>query len=142
MKTLRTLTLALFTVISATAIAEDYPQPGSYKVVAQVSSDQLPVNTSHESAQCIKDDRFRSDPMAWMQEQQGQQCEVVEYNLSGGNINMELSCTVPGRGTSTISGTGTYTSTGWQIRNVMSMSSGGMNMQITTEVTGTRQGNC
>jgi len=113
-----------------------------YKVVAKVSSDQLPVGGSHESEQCIKDDRFRTDPNSWMQEQRGQTCEVVEYNLSGGNISMELTCTVPGSGTSTITGTGTYSSTGWQMRNVMRMSAGGMNMEMTTEVTGTRQGGC
>lgn len=142
MNTLRTLIIVLLSIISTNAVAEDYPEPGLYKVVGKVSSEQLPIGSSHESEQCIKDDRFRTDPKAWMQEQQGQECEVVEYDLSGGNISMELKCTVPGRGASTISGTGTYSSSGWQMRNVMSMSSGGMNMQITTEVTGTRQGSC
>ena len=138
----RTLTFSAAVLLGSHALADDYPQPGLYKVVGKVSSDQLPVGSSHESEQCIKDDRFRTDPKAWMQEQQGQQCEVVQYDLSGGNINMELKCTVPGSGASTITGTGTYSSSGWQMRNVMSMSHGGMNMQITTEVTGTRQGSC
>ncbi len=147
MNMLRTPTFAIVTAVitlvaGANAAAEDYPQPGLYNVVANVSSDQLPMASSHDSQQCIKDDQFRTDPKAWMQEQGGQSCEVLEYTLSGGSINMQLECTVPGRGASTITGTGTYHSNGWQMKNTMRMSSGGINMEINTEVTGTRQGAC
>ena len=142
MKALTSLTAVVLSIAASPVLADDYPQPGLYKVVATVSSAQLPVGGSHNSEQCLKDDEFRSDPSAWMEQQQGQQCEVVDYTVAGGNIRMELKCAVPGSGASTIIGTGTYTNSSWQMQNVMRMNSGGMSMEITTNVSGTRQGNC
>ena len=126
---------------TAQAVADDYPQPGLYKVVGKMSSGQM-VSSQFESEQCIKDDQFRTDPNAWMQKHQGQTCEIVEYELSGGTITMEMTCAMFGAGASTIKGTGTYTNSGWQMRNVMQMTNAGMSMEMTTEVTGTRQGSC
>ena len=123
-------------------MADDYPQPGLYKLVAEISSAMMPANNTYESEQCIEEHHFRTDPNAWMQQQPGQACEVVEYSLGAGKISMQLTCTIQGVGTSTITGTGTYTDTGFQMQNVMRMSSGGMTLETTTQVTGTRQGSC
>ena len=135
------LSLAVLLSTAAQAVADDYPQPGLYKVIGKMSSGQM-VSSNFESEQCIKDDQFRTDPNAWMQKHQGQTCEIVEYELSGGTITMEMTCSMFGAGASTIKGTGTYTNSGWQMRNVMQMTNAGMSMEMTTEVTGTRQGSC
>ena len=142
MRTLALLTLAASAAVGGQALADDYPQPGLYKVVGKVSSAMMPMSGTHESEQCIEAHQFNTDPNAWMQQQQGQECEVVEYSLSGGNISMELKCNVQGSGTATIIGKGTYTDNSFQLQNVMHMGGSGMNIKITTDVTGTRQGSC
>lgn len=129
-------------VIGPPTHAEDFPQPGLYKVEATVSSNQMPVSSRHESEQCIQSDQFQTDPGAWLQNQSGQECEVTEYSLVSGMINLALTCTVSGMGNATITGVGAFTRDGWQMKNVMRISGNGLDMEMMTELSSVRVGDC
>ena len=139
MKPLLTVLLAL---LSVTALAADLPQPGLYKVTAKISSEQMPIGGTHASEECLKENQFLQDPEAWMSEQPGQDCEVVEYDVADGKIKMVLSCTITQGGKASIVGTGTYTNNSFQMNNKMIMNASGMDMEINTAISGEHQGGC
>lgn len=134
--------LTALTVIAMHAAAQDYPEPGRYKVQATIASDQPPASVRHESEQCIHYDQLQTDPSTWMQAQPSQNCEVIEYRLSGGNINMSRECTGPGVGVAGITGTGSFTNHGLHMQNVARMSSAGFDMTTTTQLISKRMGDC
>lgn len=127
---------------SAVILAADLPTPGMYKITAKVSSQQLPISSSHDSSECITENQFLEDPQAWMRQQSGQECEVVNYEVGGGVIHMELQCSMDQGGKASIIGNGTYTNTSFEINNQMSIEANGMKMEMNTAITGVRQGEC
>ena len=127
-------------VISTHARADDLPRPGLYKIEATVSSNQMPTGSRQESEQCIQSEQFQTDPGAWIQNQAGQGCEVTQYSLTGGVINLALTCTLNGTGDATITGVGTYTGDGWEMKNVMRVSCNGLDMEIIAEMSSVHVG--
>ena len=121
---------------------EDFPTPGLYAMTTQVSSEQLPIARTQESEQCIEDNQFMRDPDAWMQKQRGQDCEIVKYEVADGAISMHLECTIEQGGKASITGSGTYTTSSFELTNKMKMNASGMTMEINTAVTGQRKGDC
>ena len=107
-----------------------------------VSSEQLPIARTQESEQCIRENQFMRDPDSWMQKQRGQDCQVIEYEVSGGTIRMQLDCTIEAGGKALITGEGSYTTSGFELTNTMKMEASGMTIKINTAVTGERKGSC
>lgn len=139
---MRIVTLCLLASIALPGVAADLPQAGLYKISAQVASQQMPIGRTHESQECIKDDRFLENPESFMRNQPGQECQVVNYDLSNGAIQMQMLCTMPGGGQATINGSGTYHGSGFELNNQMNVNANGMQMEVNTTVTGTRQSSC
>ena len=126
----------------AAALADDLPAPGLYSMTTTVSSEQLPISRTQESEQCIRENQFMRDPDSWMQKQRGQDCQIIEYEVSGGKIRMQLDCTIDAGGKALITGEGSYTTSGFELTNTMKMEASGMAVEINTAVTGTRKGGC
>ena len=140
MKTVLALMIAL---ASLAANADGFPEPGLYKVLGNISSKEMPMMArTTETEQCIKENQFIDNPEGWMQQQPGQECDIVSYDVADGSISMEMNCTLDQGGTATMKGSGTYTTTTFQLKNRMNIDSGGMKMQIDTDVKGERQGSC
>ena len=139
MKTLLALVLAL---TSATTLAADLPAPGMYKISAKVSSKQMPFSGNNESSECFTENQFMEDPQAWMRQQPGQECEVVNFDVADGTIRMELQCSMDQAGKASIIGHGTYTNSSFEMTNEMSIEVSRMKMKMNTTVTGVRQGDC
>ncbi len=140
MKTMFALMIAL---VSLAANADGFPEPGLYKVTGNISSKEMPMMArTTETEQCIKENQFIDNPEGWMQQQPGQECDIVSYDVADGSISMEMNCTLDQGGTATMQGSGTYTTTTFQLKNRMNIDSGGMKMQIETDVKGERQGSC
>ena len=139
---MRKVLAAGMALMAVTAVAEDFPEPGLYKITGQVSSKMMPMARTTETQECIKENQFIDNPEAWMQQQPGQECDLVSYDVAGGSISMEMSCTLDEGGTAKMVGSGTYTSSSFNLKNKMTIEAHGMNMEVNTDVTGTRSGSC
>ncbi len=140
---MKTVLALIAVLVSLAATADGFPEPGLYKVTGNVSSKQMPMMArTTETEQCIKENQFIDNPEGWMQQQPGQECDIVSYDVADGSISMQMSCTLDQGGTATMVGSGTYTTTSFQLKNNMSIDAGGMKMEISTDMTGERQGSC
>ena len=143
MKTTLRATFALLLGLSCTmAVAADLPKPGLYKMTGKTSSEQLPIRRTNTSEQYIEEGSFADNPKSWMSNQRDQTCEVKRYDVADGTINMKMQCEVDRGGSASIVGTGTYTGSSFEMTNVIKMNMGGMAMEMRTEVSGERQGDC
>ena len=137
-------TLALMAILtSLAATADNFPEPGLYKVTGKVSSQQMPMMArTTETEQCVRENQFIDNPEAWMQQQPGQECDIVAYDVADGNISMEMDCTLDQGGTAKMVGSGSYTTSSFHLKNKMTIDADGMQMQIDTDMKGERQGSC
>ncbi|WP_164115124.1 DUF3617 domain-containing protein [Sphingorhabdus sp. Alg239-R122] len=97
--------------------------------------------------QCITEEKAANPGAEFFAAQKDANCDVKEFNISGGKIKSEMSCAAPagqGEGKMTMKMDGDYAETSYDMNmNMVATAPGtGMNMNITSKVTGKRIGDC
>lgn len=127
------------------ASAADHPLPGLYSVTVVVDHSTLPVpSRKFTNDQCITEEHFQEGPNSFTGRQQNQDmenCSMVEYTMEGGEVAMHMECKVED-GEVTFVGSGQYSDNDFVIGNTMTMKAMGMEMKMNTTTTGKRSGDC
>jgi hypothetical protein len=128
---------------ASAAAAVDQPNPGLYEVTTQMVYGDLPIPpTSITTNQCVTDEALQESlsqalaivPLAL-------NCEIVEFNVGGGNIAMQLSCAAA-EGSIVVKTTGNYTENAYAMKSHIANTGGGTAMDISGDISGKRIGDC
>ena len=120
MQTFHIILLAVATVCVLPVFA-DSPSSGLYEVTAQMESQDMPIPARELTTTiCVSGEGF-ANPQAFMGNQQdGGDCEVIDYEMDEGKMTMTMICRAQG-GEMTMNTRGTYTDTSYSTTTEMEM---------------------
>jgi len=121
-------------------------QPGLWEISFQVEAPGMPAGMGgHTLRQCIRASDLAS-PEKTLPQQQGGQCRIEDYKLSGNTASWKIACSGEGRAgkAADMSGSGsiTYSSDRYSGSSQMTVREGGQAMTMTQRFAGKRIGDC
>lgn len=118
---------------SGTVNAAPPMQEGMWEITTQLDMPGMPMQMpAHTSRHCLT-----NKDMVPQQQQPGQQCKMLEQNVSGNTVTWRMECDTP-QGKSTMHGRTTYT--GNAMQGELRMRQGGTEML--QRISGKRVGDC
>jgi hypothetical protein len=136
-------------VAAAPSQAAETIRPGQWQMVNKTKSFSMPgmpaglaqkMGGGMTLSRCITPEQVKDNPRSLFEGTQGK-CSSTKFNMSGGKIDSVAVCEQPG-GKTTISGSGTYTPTSYEMDMTMTANGKQGGMTIKTHVTGKRIGDC
>ena len=140
LRSLLLLSISLFVAFGVSA--SDTIMPGLYKstVITEMAMGamKMPARTT-ERQECITaEDVANGPPMPSPDEAD---CDVVKYEVRGGKIAMEMNCTIEG-GEGRMIGTGSYTSSAFEMQYSIKVKAAGVQMEIKSALTAQKVKDC
>lgn len=125
------------------AHAEDTIMPGLYDLTVntemKMGDMSMPGRSMNEQHCLTAEDVAKGPPVP--EPGDDAECEVTQYELSGGSFTMAMSCTMDG-GSGQMVGSGTYTKDSYEMNNVFKMKAQGMEVEMRSKAVGKRLKAC
>jgi len=130
------------------------PEPGKYKMTMEFVSADIPgappemqemmaQGTNNSTEFCMTEEMAEAGYEEALTEGQADSCTMEKFDIDGGDIDMAMTCEVPGQGTSSVAMTGSVTPTSSEMNiktegTIPGMGEATMEMKMTQE----RIGDC
>lgn len=145
MSKIKTLVFSLCLISFAGISHADGPEPGKYDISVTMEIPGLGGTRTHQMQQCLTAEQIGENPQAWMAQMQDQdECKLVDHNFGDGRMMIHMECSTD-QGDATFRGEGTYSDGTYRMTQKMTITGldlNGATMEMTTQVVGTRIGDC
>lgn len=116
-------------------------EPGLYEVKATIGAGG--ANGTHKATNCLTREEVAKANAGLFTDKENKSCTQDGFTVANGRIQGTMTCSggdIPGKATVTMSGT--YSSTAYDMDQKMAIDAGGMKMNVETHISGRRVGEC